>query len=219
MIGIMMAHIPWHSLDKTFSKMIEGYSDLHVLVLRVGITVSQKHNLVMVGHVVVGDGDGSGSMNGINQPITTIRQRAMIDPNMLRVEDRHSIAVRLRPKPRVLRRVSDVGVPRRLAIVNVNSVNDHVAHVVYGDAAAAGDVHTGASAVDCLERVHQKLLFQRDYHVPLEDYPQGFVLYGGVTEGSGLWIHGVVVAGVCHLVDPTVSSADGVLAEPDGAVG
>jgi len=138
--------------------MIEGYSDLHVLVLRVGITVSQKHNLVMVGHVIVGDGDGSGSMNGINEPILAVGQRAMIHPNMLRVKDGHSIAVGFRPKPRVLRRVSDVGVPRGLAIVNVNPVNDDVAHVVYGDAAAASDVHAGASTVDGLEGVHQKLL-------------------------------------------------------------
>lgn len=151
-------YIPWHSLDKTFSKMIEGYGDLHVLVLRVGITVSQKHNLVMVGHVIVGDRDGGGSMNGIDQPILTIRQRAMIDPNMLRVKDRDSVAVRFRPKPRVLRRVSDVRVPGGLAIVNVNPMNDHVAYVVYGDAAPTGDVHARASAVDCLERVHQKLL-------------------------------------------------------------
>lgn len=32
--------LPWHSLDKTFSEVIEGYSDLHVLVLRVRVTVS-----------------------------------------------------------------------------------------------------------------------------------------------------------------------------------
>lgn len=44
-------------------------------------------------------------------------------------------------------------------------------------------------------------------------------MYGGVTEGPGLWVDGVVVAGVRDLVDSTVFSADGVLAEADGTVG
>jgi len=99
-VGVVVVHhmeipvsTPWHSLDKAFTKMIECYSDLHVLVLGVRITVSQKHNLVMMGHVIVGDGDGRGSMNGINETITTIRQRAMINPNMLRIKDGHTITV------------------------------------------------------------------------------------------------------------------------------
>lgn len=46
--------------------MVEGYSDLHIFVLFIGITVTQEHDLVMVDHVIVGDGDGCRSMNGIN---------------------------------------------------------------------------------------------------------------------------------------------------------
>lgn len=72
----------WHPLNKPFSKMVEGNGDLHVLVLCVGITVAQEHDLVMVSHVIVGDGDGCGSMDGIDEPIPAIRQRAMIHPNM-----------------------------------------------------------------------------------------------------------------------------------------
>lgn len=46
--------------------MVEGDGDLHVFVLLVGIAVAQEHDLVVVGHVIVGDGDSCGSMNGID---------------------------------------------------------------------------------------------------------------------------------------------------------
>lgn len=54
-----MDTIPRHSLNKPFTKMVEGNSDLHILVLCVAITMSQEHDLVVVGHVIVGDGYGS----------------------------------------------------------------------------------------------------------------------------------------------------------------
>ena len=63
--------------------MIEGYCGLHVLVLCVRVTVAQKHDLVMMGHVVVRDGDSCGSMDGINETIIAVRQRAMINPYVL----------------------------------------------------------------------------------------------------------------------------------------
>lgn len=139
--------------------MIECYSDLHVLVLSVRITVPQKHNLVMMGHVIVGDGDGRGSMNGINETITTIRQRAMINPNMLRIKDGHTITVRLSPKPRVMWRVSNVGVPRGLAIMNVNTMDNNVTNIVYSNASPISNVNTSTPSINCLEGIHQKLFF------------------------------------------------------------
>ena len=46
--------------------MVEGNGDLHVLVPSESVTVAQKHDLVMVGQVIVGYGDACGSMDGIN---------------------------------------------------------------------------------------------------------------------------------------------------------
>lgn len=65
--------LPWHSLDKSFSEVVKGNGDLHILVLGVTVTVTQKHDLVMVRHVIVGDGNGRGSMNGIDESIMTVR--------------------------------------------------------------------------------------------------------------------------------------------------
>ena len=65
--------IPWHSLHKPFSKVVEGNGDLHFLVLGIAITVAQEHDLVMVSEEIVGDCYGCGTMNRIDQPITATR--------------------------------------------------------------------------------------------------------------------------------------------------
>lgn len=52
--------------------MVEGNGYLHVFVSGVAVTVSQEHDLVMMCHVIVRDGDGCGSMDGINQTIAAI---------------------------------------------------------------------------------------------------------------------------------------------------
>lgn len=84
--------------------MVESNGDLHVLVLDVGIAGSQKHDFIMVSHEIVGNGDCGGPLNGVDQPVTAVRQRAVVHPDVARPEDRHSVAVRQRPPPVVRRR-------------------------------------------------------------------------------------------------------------------
>lgn len=52
--------------------MVKGNGDLHVLILCVRVTVSQKHHLVMVGEVVVGNGNGGGPVNRVDQPVAAV---------------------------------------------------------------------------------------------------------------------------------------------------
>lgn len=70
---VVFTYVPWHPLYKAFTEVVKGYGDLHVLVLCKGITVAQEHDLVMVRHVIVRDGDSCGPMNDINQPIIAVR--------------------------------------------------------------------------------------------------------------------------------------------------
>ena len=51
--------LPWHSLDKSLSKMVICNGHLHLLVSCVRITVAQQNHLIVVGKVVVGDCNGS----------------------------------------------------------------------------------------------------------------------------------------------------------------
>lgn len=173
----------------------------------------------MVGHVVVRDRDGGGPVDGIYQPVPAVGERAVVDPDVLAVEDRDAVAVRHPPPPVVPRRVPYHGVRPGLAVVDVDAVDDDVGDVVDGDARAASNMDAGAPAVDRLVRVHHELLLQLDDHVSFEDDPQWLVLYYRMAEGARPRVHGVVVPRVADHVDPAMLAPDGAPPEPDGAVG
>ena len=72
LLNLEFIGIPWHSLHKPFSEVVESDGDSHILVLFIAITVAQEHDLVMTSEVTVGDCYGCGAMNCINQPIIAI---------------------------------------------------------------------------------------------------------------------------------------------------
>lgn len=197
--------------------MVEGDGDLHVLVLRVGVAVPQQHDLVVMGEVVVRDGDRGRAVDGVDEPVPAAGQRAVVDPDVGPPEYRHPVTVRQRPPAVVLWGVPHVRVSSLLAVVDVEAVNYDVRHVLDRDAGASRDVDARSSAVDRLERVHHKLLLELDHHVPGEDDPQRLVPDHGVPQGARLGVHGVV-PGVGDHVGLTVPAADGVLPEPDRTV-
>ena len=65
---------PWHPLNETFSKVIVSNGHLHLLVSHIGITMTQQHHLVVVGEVVVRNGDGRRTHDSVNEAIRTIRE-------------------------------------------------------------------------------------------------------------------------------------------------
>lgn len=138
-MGIVIVHhmeiamsAPWHSLDQTFTEMIEGDGDLHDLVPVVGITVTQQHDLrqhelivvnlnpiatcictllrwmdyiylntylVVSCEVIIGDGDGGGTHDGVNKTVCTIGERTVVNPDMARPKNGDAIAIRNSPPP------------------------------------------------------------------------------------------------------------------------
>lgn len=169
--------------------------------------MSQKHNFIMVGKVAVTNSNPSGPHDSIDQSIGAVAERAMIDPDLLRTENGNPIAVRSPSVSDVSRRRSDVGVPRRLAMVDVDVVYDHVRHVLQSHAPVSRDVNVGAAAVDGLVRVENELVFQLDDHVGREDDPKGFVLDDGVAESARFGVRRVVVGGIGDGVDPAAFAA------------
>lgn len=198
--------------------MIKGNSNLHVLVLSIRITVAQEHDLIMMGHVVVRDGDGCGSMDGIDQSIVAVRQRAMVNPNVLTSKDGHPIAVRYSPPPGMLRRVSDIAIASLLTVMYVNAMNDDVGGIMNGYAWSISNVNTCTSTINSLERVHDQLLLQLNHHVSFEYNPQWLILYHSMPESSRLRIHRVIVAGIRDDINPTVSSPNSILPKSNGAI-
>lgn len=199
--------------------MVEGNGDLHVLVLFIGVAVSQEHDLIMMGQVTVRNCDGRGSMNGIYQPIIAIRQRTMVHPNVAPSKNRHPITVGYSPPTVVAGRVPNISIPSSLAIMYVNPVDYDVGHVLYSNAWPAGDVNIGASAVDGLERVHQQFFLQFDHHVTSKNDPQRFVLDNRMPKSARFWVDGVTVTGVRDHIDFAIPATNGMLPEPNGTIG
>ena len=133
--------------------------------------MSNETNLVVMSEIVIGDGNGCRSHNRINQPISTIRQRIMINPNMTRPEYGNRVTVRHRPPPVMRRRASHHSVTRPSTIMDINPMYNNIRHILDRDTRASRDRDIHASSVDGLEAVHDQLLFQDDHHVPFEYDP------------------------------------------------
>ena len=172
----------------------------------------------MMGHVVVGDGDGRGSMDGIHQSVIAVGERAVVHPNMASPEYGHPIPVWYRPPPVMVGGVPHIGVASLLAVVYVEAMNDNVGHVLDSNARPSRNVDAGASAVDGLERVHDQLFLQFDHHIPLENDPQWLLLDHCISQSARLRVHRVIVPWVCHHVNLPISSAYGMPPKPDWAV-
>ena len=122
-------------------------------------------------------------------------------------------------EPDVRRRRSDQSVPRGFAVVNVDVVDDDVAHLLDREASVAGDLHVRASPVDGFVASDDELVPEFDPHVAGEDDPERLRLDHGVAEGSGGRVRRVVVGGVGDEVKAAAFAAERALSEADGAVG
>lgn len=209
----------WHALDQTLAEVVERNGDLHASVGGVLIVVSQEHDLVVVGEVVVGNGNCGGTHYGVDQAVRAVREGAVVDPDLPGAEDGDAVAVRSAPPPNVSWAGAYVGVPRGRAVVDVDVVDDDVGDVLERDAAVAGDVDVGAATVDGFEAVEDELVLQVYGHVGGEHDPERLVLDDRVPKRARDRVGRVAVGGVGHHVDLSALPAHGIFAEADAAVG
>lgn len=90
---------PRHPLHELLPEMVERNRDLHPRVRQVLVAVAQQHHLVVVRKVVVGYRDPRGPHHRVDQPVLAVRQRAVVDPYVLRPEYRDPVPVRSRSPP------------------------------------------------------------------------------------------------------------------------
>ena len=102
----------------------------------------------MVRKMVVRYGNPSGPHNRIDQPVSAVRQRAMVDPELPGTEDGDAITVRYAPPPNMGWARSYVSVPGGFTVMNMDVVDDDVGDVLECDAAVAGDLDVGAATVN-----------------------------------------------------------------------
>lgn len=131
----------------------------------------QQTHLIMVGEVVVRDGNGSWTHDSINKAISTIRKWIVINPYMAWAKNRDSITVSHCPPSIVTWRAPHHSIASGLAVMNVETMNDYICNKLNSDARTISNVDIGPTAINGLEAVHYKFLFQLYHHVPFEYNP------------------------------------------------
>lgn len=88
------ASTPRHTLHQLLTEVVEGYGHLHPGIRQVLVVVPQQHHLVVVREVAVRYRYPRRPHYRVNQTVRAVRQRAVVDPQVARVEDGYPITVR-----------------------------------------------------------------------------------------------------------------------------
>lgn len=119
----------------------------------------------MVCECIVGDGDGSGSMDGIDQAIRTRGERVMVDPYVFTAKDADAIPIWTLSIPHMRRGAHHHALLARLAVMYVYAMHYHIVHILYGQAWPMGNVHIGPPAINGLVTGDHELVFEHYGHV------------------------------------------------------
>lgn len=171
----------------------------------------------MVGQVVVRDSNGRGFLDDVDEPISTVRQRVVVHPDVGRSIDADCIAIAAAPQSDVIHRVPDHATTTRHNVVEVDTMDYDVLHVLHGDPCTVGDVDIGAPAVYRLMAGHDQLLLENNDHASCKDDPQWLGLDHSMPESALEGFVHFIVGGVSHHVDPAVPPSSGPSAEPKDA--
>lgn len=172
----------------------------------------------MVGEVVVGNSDGSGTHDGVHKPISAVGERAVVDPYMAGTEDRHPIAICHCPPPVVSGRAANHGIASGLAVMDVDSVDDDVGNILDGDTCTISNVDVRATPIYGLEAVHYEFLLEGDHHITLEHDPEWPVLDHCMPKGAWLWVDRIIVAGIGDSVEASIAPTYCIAPEPNTAI-
>ncbi|KAL6958183.1 hypothetical protein U1Q18_038486 [Sarracenia purpurea var. burkii] len=112
----------------------------------------------MIRPVAVGDGDISGTFDGVYDAVSAFIHGKMIEPNLLGPKNVDAIAVADGSEADVVDGVSDHAAVGDDDVVDVNVVNDDVLHELDRDSGAVSNVDLCPAPVDRLVALHYQLL-------------------------------------------------------------
>lgn len=119
----------------------------------------------MTGHMAIGDGNGRGSHDGINEAILALGHGNMIYPDVGGSVHGYGVAVALRSEAEMAHGVPDHATAAPLDVMDVQPMDDDVLHKLQRDLSSVADMNVGPTRVYGLVACHQQLLGQPDHHV------------------------------------------------------
>lgn len=169
--------------------------------------------------VAIGDGDGSGSHNGIDETVMTSGHGNMVNPNIGGTEDGNAVAIAHCPQTHMVDSVSDHPTSTHDDVMNTKAMDDDILDVLKSNASPICNLNIGPSSIDGLVAGHNELLIEPNGHVGRKGYPERPFLDHGMTQGPRFWVHKVRVRRVVHHVVWTQLAAGGLAAETQNASG
>lgn len=97
-------------------------------------------------------------------------------------------------------------------------MNNNIGHKLDCEASTISNMNIGPTSINCLETIHDQLLFQLYHHISFEHNPERFILDDSMAQSSRPWVDRVIVAGISYDVESTVATADGISAEANPTI-
>lgn len=135
--------------------------------------------------MAVGNGNSSGSHDGINKAILAVPHGNMVNPNVARTIDGNAITITLSPQAIMELRISDHATPMSLNVEDLNSMDDNILDKLNGNTSTTHNVDINPSSINCLVASHDELLLESDDHAACKCDPQRPVSRDGVPESAG----------------------------------
>lgn len=163
--------------------------------------------VIVTGEVAVGDGDGCGALDDVDEPITAVPHRQMVEPNVRRPKNGNPISITLCSGPEVVHRVPDRAAASRNNVVYVEPMYDDILDELERDPSTMSNAHICPTCVNCLVARQYELLRQPDSHAACKYDPQRLRLNDGVAESPWLGVDDVAVGRVGDDVEsPSLAS-------------
>ena len=175
-------------------------------------------NLIVVGKVVVGNGNGSWAHDSINEAISTAREWIVIDPYMAWTKNRNGIAIGHCPPPKVTWWAPHHGIPSGLAVMDVKTMNYNIRDKLDGDACSISNVDIDPTPINCFEAVHDELLLQCDHHVSLEHNPERSILDDSMAQSARLGVDRIIITRVSDHIEASITASNCISPKANAAV-
>lgn len=179
---------------------------------------SSFEHLVMVSEKAVWNGYSSGTHDGVDQSICATWQWTVVNPNCAWSKDGNPISITLGSKPIMCGGAPNICISRRFTVVDMNSMNDNIGHILNCNASSICYMNIGTSTINSLITVHDKLLLELNNHIFLENNPERFGLNNSVPQSARSRIDRVIVIWICNYIKSAILTSNGVFAKSDGTI-
>lgn len=168
--------------------------------------------------MIVRNSNGSWAHYSINKTISTVREGVMINPYVAWAKDRNGITISHCPPAEMGGWTPHHGISSWFAVMDVESMDNNIGNKLDRETSSIGNVNIVATCINCLETVHNELLFQLYYHVAAEHNPQGLLLDNSMTNSTRPGVNRVIVTIISDHIVTAITTTNGIAPKSNATI-